>query len=100
SDDAVGSHQKFTRRFAEGIGKLAGNVKGDHREEDRRTCRKIVGGCRSMRDPYLGRVDNKKGRLLYKSIALRCAWRERLCRDLWSIVTTFAIWIITREEDI
>ncbi|RZS27789.1 hypothetical protein BHM03_00061316 [Ensete ventricosum] len=46
----VGSRRKFARRFAEGIGKLAGNVKGDHREEDQRTCRKIVGGCRSMRD--------------------------------------------------
>ncbi|RRT33188.1 hypothetical protein B296_00042312 [Ensete ventricosum] len=48
SDDAVGSHWKFTRRFAEGIGKLVGNAKGDRREEDRRTCRKIVGGCWSM----------------------------------------------------
>ncbi|RWV80477.1 hypothetical protein GW17_00058253 [Ensete ventricosum] len=37
-------------RFAEGIGKLAGNVKGDRRKNDRRTCRKITGGCRSMRD--------------------------------------------------
>ncbi|RWW33552.1 hypothetical protein GW17_00001729, partial [Ensete ventricosum] len=26
------------------IGKLAGNVKGDRREEDRRTCRKNAGG--------------------------------------------------------
>ncbi|RZS15924.1 hypothetical protein BHM03_00047819 [Ensete ventricosum] len=48
SDDAVGSRQKFARRFAEGIGKLAGNPKGDRREEDRMTCRKIAGGCRSM----------------------------------------------------
>ncbi|RWW10672.1 hypothetical protein GW17_00025775 [Ensete ventricosum] len=50
SDDAVGSRQKFARRFVEGIGELAGNAKGDRREEDRRTCRKIAGGCRSMRD--------------------------------------------------
>ncbi|RZS26489.1 hypothetical protein BHM03_00059837 [Ensete ventricosum] len=48
SDDAVGSHRKFTRRFTEGIGKLAGKAKGDRREEDRRTCCKIAGGCRSM----------------------------------------------------
>ncbi|RRT37161.1 hypothetical protein B296_00043426 [Ensete ventricosum] len=50
SDDAVGSRRKFARRFAEGIGKLAGNTKGDHRKEDRRTCRKIAGGCRSIRE--------------------------------------------------
>ncbi|RWW68306.1 hypothetical protein BHE74_00024184 [Ensete ventricosum] len=43
SDDAVGSHRKFAMRFVEGIGKLAGNAKGDRREEDQRTCRKIVG---------------------------------------------------------
>ncbi|RRT43934.1 hypothetical protein B296_00056086 [Ensete ventricosum] len=29
---------------------LAGNAKGDRRKEDQRTCRKIAGGCRSMRD--------------------------------------------------
>ncbi|RRT40324.1 hypothetical protein B296_00039864, partial [Ensete ventricosum] len=49
SDDAVGSCQKFARRFAEEIRKLAGNTKGDHWKEDRRICRKIAGGCRSMR---------------------------------------------------
>ncbi|RWV79696.1 hypothetical protein GW17_00059126, partial [Ensete ventricosum] len=49
SDDAVGSHRKFARRFAKGSGKLAGNAKGDCREEDQRTYRKIAGGCRSMR---------------------------------------------------
>ncbi|RZR73546.1 hypothetical protein BHM03_00025434 [Ensete ventricosum] len=50
SDDTVGSRRKFARRFTEGIEKLAGNAKGDHRKEDRRTYRKIIGGCRSMRD--------------------------------------------------
>ncbi|RRT49714.1 hypothetical protein B296_00052197 [Ensete ventricosum] len=48
SDDAVGSCRKFARRFGERIGKLAGNMKGDRRKEDRRTCRKIAGGCRSI----------------------------------------------------
>ncbi|RWV83521.1 hypothetical protein GW17_00054857, partial [Ensete ventricosum] len=33
----------------EGIRKLDGNAKGDCREEDQRTSRKITGGCRSMR---------------------------------------------------
>ncbi|RZS02855.1 hypothetical protein BHM03_00032965 [Ensete ventricosum] len=33
SDDAVGSRREFARRFAEGIGKLAGNMKGDHHEK-------------------------------------------------------------------
>ncbi|RRT35697.1 hypothetical protein B296_00043021 [Ensete ventricosum] len=42
SDDAIGSRWKFARRFAEGIKKLAGNVKGDRWKEDRRTCRKIA----------------------------------------------------------
>ncbi|RWV88178.1 hypothetical protein GW17_00049759 [Ensete ventricosum] len=50
SDDAVGSRQKFARRFAEGIGKLTGNAKGDHQEEDQRTYRKIARGCWSMRE--------------------------------------------------
>ncbi|RZR83880.1 hypothetical protein BHM03_00010622 [Ensete ventricosum] len=50
SDDVVGSHRKFARRFIEGIRKLIGNAKGDRREEDQRTYRKIVGGCRSMRE--------------------------------------------------
>ncbi|RRT53067.1 hypothetical protein B296_00023118, partial [Ensete ventricosum] len=45
-----GSRRKFARRFAEGIGKLAGNMKGDHREEDQRTCRKIAGGYRSIEE--------------------------------------------------
>ncbi|RWW54861.1 hypothetical protein BHE74_00038528, partial [Ensete ventricosum] len=45
----VGSRWKFTMRFAEGIGKLTGNAKGDRRKEDWRTCRKIARGCRSMR---------------------------------------------------
>ncbi|RWV77662.1 hypothetical protein GW17_00061480, partial [Ensete ventricosum] len=40
--------RKFARRFAKGIEKLAGNAKEDLQEEDRRTCRKITGGCRSM----------------------------------------------------
>ncbi|RZS22930.1 hypothetical protein BHM03_00055767 [Ensete ventricosum] len=48
SDDELGSRLKFARRFAEGIGKLAGNAKGDRQEEDGRTCHKIVGSCRSM----------------------------------------------------
>ncbi|RWV85219.1 hypothetical protein GW17_00053006 [Ensete ventricosum] len=50
SDDAVGSPWKFARRFAKGIEKLAGNAKGDRRKKDWRTCRKIAGGCRSMRE--------------------------------------------------
>ncbi|RWV77406.1 hypothetical protein GW17_00061768 [Ensete ventricosum] len=49
SDDAVGSRQKFARRFVEGIGKLVGNAKGDYREEDRRTCCKIIRGYRIIR---------------------------------------------------
>ncbi|RWW74764.1 hypothetical protein BHE74_00017275, partial [Ensete ventricosum] len=46
SDDAVGSRRKFARRFTEGIGKLAGNAKGDCRKEDRRTYREVTGVCR------------------------------------------------------
>ncbi|RWW03170.1 hypothetical protein GW17_00033690 [Ensete ventricosum] len=50
SDNTMGSRRKFARRFVEGIGKLAGNAKGDRRKEDRRTCRKITGGCRNMQE--------------------------------------------------
>ncbi|RWW13162.1 hypothetical protein GW17_00023140 [Ensete ventricosum] len=47
-------------RFAEGIGKLTGNAKGDRRKEDWRTCRKIARGCRSMRE--------------IQAAASRCRW--------------------------
>ncbi|RWV78687.1 hypothetical protein GW17_00060295 [Ensete ventricosum] len=33
SDDAVEPRRKFTRRFAEGIGKVAGNMPGDRRKK-------------------------------------------------------------------
>ncbi|RRT37180.1 hypothetical protein B296_00036826 [Ensete ventricosum] len=33
SDDAIGFRREFTRRFTEGIGKLAGNTTGDHQEK-------------------------------------------------------------------
>ncbi|RWV83728.1 hypothetical protein BHE74_00043001 [Ensete ventricosum] len=36
SDDAVGFHWEFARRFAEGIKKLTGNTPGDHREKTER----------------------------------------------------------------
>ncbi|RRT72221.1 hypothetical protein B296_00018425 [Ensete ventricosum] len=48
-----GVRQKKTEthwKIIGGIGKLAGNVKGDCRKEDRRTYRKIIDGCRSMRE--------------------------------------------------
>ncbi|RRT53952.1 hypothetical protein B296_00000237 [Ensete ventricosum] len=33
SDDVVGLHWEFARRFAEGIGKLVGNTLGDRRKK-------------------------------------------------------------------
>ncbi|RZR89134.1 hypothetical protein BHM03_00016806 [Ensete ventricosum] len=33
SDDAMESRREFARRFTEEIGKLAGNMKGDHRKK-------------------------------------------------------------------
>ncbi|RWW42459.1 hypothetical protein BHE74_00051991 [Ensete ventricosum] len=35
SDDAVGSRREFARRFAQGIGKLIGNITGDHWKKTR-----------------------------------------------------------------
>ncbi|RRT39486.1 hypothetical protein B296_00028386 [Ensete ventricosum] len=32
-DDAMGPHQEFARRFAEGIGKFAGNTPGDRQKK-------------------------------------------------------------------
>ncbi|RRT48185.1 hypothetical protein B296_00031749 [Ensete ventricosum] len=49
-DNVMGSCRKFARRFAKGIGKLVGNAKGDCWEEDWRTCRKIIGGYRNIRE--------------------------------------------------
>ncbi|RWV81804.1 hypothetical protein GW17_00056747 [Ensete ventricosum] len=45
-----GSRKACLERFIEGIGKLAGNAKGDHQKDDRRTYHKIVEGYRSMRE--------------------------------------------------
>ncbi|RRT54839.1 hypothetical protein B296_00013131 [Ensete ventricosum] len=63
SDDEVGSRREFARRFAEGIGKLTGNTKGDHWEEDRRTCHKNARGYRIMWDS-LGDSPKGSGSLL------------------------------------
>ncbi|RRT60903.1 hypothetical protein B296_00012631 [Ensete ventricosum] len=49
-DDEVRSHREFARRFAEGIEKLIGNMKGDRREEDQRTCHKNAGSYQIMRE--------------------------------------------------
>ncbi|RWV95488.1 hypothetical protein GW17_00041883 [Ensete ventricosum] len=70
----VGSRRKFARRFTEGIGKLIGNVKGDRRSEDWRTYRKIVGGCRSMRDER--RLDRPYHRIQATGISFQ--WVDRL----------------------
>ncbi|RWV94987.1 hypothetical protein BHE74_00058902 [Ensete ventricosum] len=43
-----GFRWEFTRRFTEGIGKLAGNTPGDHRKEDQKTYHKYAGGYRIM----------------------------------------------------
>ncbi|RZR87260.1 hypothetical protein BHM03_00014643 [Ensete ventricosum] len=74
SDDAVGSCRKFAKRFAKGIGKLAGNAKGDRRKEDRRTYRKIAGGCQSMQE--------------IRVVASRCRWVNRP-DDGWIARTTY-----------
>ncbi|RRT31486.1 hypothetical protein B296_00050978, partial [Ensete ventricosum] len=36
SDDVVGPHREFARRFAEGVEKLAGNTLGDYRKKTKR----------------------------------------------------------------
>ncbi|RWW39463.1 hypothetical protein BHE74_00055206 [Ensete ventricosum] len=59
----------FARRFIEGIGKLAGNTKGDCREEDRKTCRKNVGCCRIMLEIW--------------AMASSFLWVNRLYHRIW-----------------
>ncbi|RWW45027.1 hypothetical protein BHE74_00049166 [Ensete ventricosum] len=71
SNDTVGSRRKFARRFVVGIGKLAGNTKGDRRKEDRRTCHKIIEGCRSIRELGFDLHPKKIGS------GCRCASRRR-----------------------
>ncbi|RWV79526.1 hypothetical protein GW17_00059321, partial [Ensete ventricosum] len=39
-----GFPREFARRFAEGIGKLAGNTPGDHWGEDQKACHNYVEG--------------------------------------------------------
>ncbi|RWV81884.1 hypothetical protein GW17_00056660 [Ensete ventricosum] len=68
----MGSCRKFARRFAKGIGKLAGNAKGDCWEEDWKTCRKITGGCRNIRESVGFDLYPKK-----ISSGCRCASRRR-----------------------
>ncbi|RRT66555.1 hypothetical protein B296_00014584 [Ensete ventricosum] len=63
SDNAMRSRRKFTRRFTKGIGKLAVNVKGDHRKEDQRTCRKITGVCGRSRLAVIKEDDSKRSLL-------------------------------------
>ncbi|RWW50292.1 hypothetical protein BHE74_00043465 [Ensete ventricosum] len=76
SDDAMGCRWKFARRFVEGIRKLAGNAKGDRREE-RRIYRKIAGGCRRIRE--------------VRAAASRCRWVN--CPDgYWTTRTTDYRW--------
>ncbi|RRT37871.1 hypothetical protein B296_00044828 [Ensete ventricosum] len=69
----MGSRRKFARRFVEGIGKLAGNAKGDCQEEDRRTCRKIVGGCRMVGPP----VPQNSSDSQYVSVGKPLIWMEK-----------------------
>ncbi|RRT34017.1 hypothetical protein B296_00029519 [Ensete ventricosum] len=59
SDDEVVSRREFARRFAEGIGKLTENTKGDHREEDQRTYRKNARGYRIMWDSSASCIHSK-----------------------------------------
>ncbi|RRT70513.1 hypothetical protein B296_00000783 [Ensete ventricosum] len=40
-DDAMGPRLEFARRFVEGIGKLAGNMPGDHQKKTRRLITRI-----------------------------------------------------------
>ncbi|RWV78010.1 hypothetical protein GW17_00061093 [Ensete ventricosum] len=60
SDDAMGPRQEFTRRFAEGIGKLVGNMPGDHRKKTGilatrmlDAARSMGGGCQRLNHPGL-----------------------------------------------
>ncbi|RRT75133.1 hypothetical protein B296_00002390 [Ensete ventricosum] len=46
SDEAVGPRREFARRFAKGIGKLAGNTLGVHWKKTKKTYRKNAGGYR------------------------------------------------------
>ncbi|RWW74217.1 hypothetical protein BHE74_00017843, partial [Ensete ventricosum] len=62
----------FARRFAEGIGKLSGNAKGDRREEDQRTCRKIAGLNQLTKELVNVKVKPKFEK-----------WREPLLRKFW-----------------
>ncbi|RRT43881.1 hypothetical protein B296_00005902 [Ensete ventricosum] len=42
SDDVVGHHREFARRFAEGIGKLVGNTPGDRLKKTRRLAARML----------------------------------------------------------
>ncbi|RZR73494.1 hypothetical protein BHM03_00024977 [Ensete ventricosum] len=83
SDDAVGSRRKFARRFAEGIGNLAENTKGDCREEDQRTYRKIVGvyGMGSRRK-FARRFVERIGKLAGNAKGDRPEEDRRTCRKI------------------
>ncbi|RWW64732.1 hypothetical protein BHE74_00028011 [Ensete ventricosum] len=61
-------------RFAEGIGKLAGNTKGNHREKDRRTYRKNAEGYRIMREKVEGTTfpENMAGKPLVSDSWTAC----------------------------
>ncbi|RWW25611.1 hypothetical protein BHE74_00020723 [Ensete ventricosum] len=80
-DGAMRSRRKFARRSTEGIEKLAGNVKGDRREEDRRTYRKITGGCRTQVE--LNQLTKELVNVKVKPKFEK--WREPLLRKFWRV---------------
>ncbi|RWV97913.1 hypothetical protein GW17_00039267 [Ensete ventricosum] len=58
-----GISPKFARRFAEGIGKLAGNMPGDHRKKTKRLTTRtseataLAGGYSISRSPMFNGID-------------------------------------------
>ncbi|RRT46055.1 hypothetical protein B296_00021310 [Ensete ventricosum] len=64
SDDTVGSCWEFARRFTEGIGKLAGNLNGDHREKTRGLIARMsvaIGLTKWPREPVSGTLGGVMG---------------------------------------
>ncbi|RZR98462.1 hypothetical protein BHM03_00027823 [Ensete ventricosum] len=78
SDDAVEPHQEFTRRFAEGIGKLAGNTLGDRQKKTIGPVARMSEAARlggTLDRPYPG---NKAAASSYQRVNRPGQWVNRI----------------------
>ncbi|RZS26012.1 hypothetical protein BHM03_00059302 [Ensete ventricosum] len=84
----MGSHRKFARRFAKGIRKLVGNMKGDHRKK--------IGGL-TARMPEATGLTEVGSKLSLWSLSVVIVesyewWLDRSYHRIWATTNSF-LWV-------